>query len=191
MGRWGAGFAVAASVLAAVTVGIGAWQAGGGGLTAEDSGVTAPDTMADLPEAGTLGQPRLLATGSDYRSDPRRLMAPEGHAGPQAESEQTPGGPAVATDAGDQPFGADLVPPALDRLWSDPTALRQCLGLVTTEVTAAPATVEVIDFAHLDGEPALVIWITAGDLTGWVWAVGPACGTPEAGLDERFHARVS
>ncbi|QSB14813.1 hypothetical protein JQS43_25800 [Natronosporangium hydrolyticum] len=189
--RVGAGFAAAAGVVAFAAVGVGAWQLGQS-PTATDDSVSAPaaeqPTVDDTAPHPLAARPELLVSGRDYQPDPRQLTppaapGPDAEGGPLEQSE----GPNIASDGA--PAGA--VPPALDRLWSDPQARASCLEQVTAAVSPAPATVEVLDFAQVEGDPAVVIWVTAGDGTHWAWAVGPGCGSSTAGLDEVFQLRIS
>lgn len=191
--RWGAGLAAAAGVVAFAAVGSATLLPTQSAEQA-DSGAMAPDTLDAEQPRELDSEPVLLATGTDYHPDTRVLAPPEGE----------DGGPSIQGDIGEDPDTADggpeaapgpvpnpSVPPELDRLWSDPQARAECLALVADSIAPAPVTIESIDFARFEGEPALVVWLTDADSARWVWVSGPGCGTPAAGLDERYHTRLS
>lgn len=203
MGRWGAGLAVAAGLVAFTGFGVQNWL---GPWSAADDGRTVAEAdqplQAPAPADGVTEEPPLTASGSDYSTDPHRLAPPDAaEASPRSperdrdsRQEEGPGAedqedPAIASAP-----GLSAVPAALQRLWEDSDARTECLSLVAGEagqVAAPPVTLAVADFAHFRGEPALVIWVTGGDGAEWVWVVGPACGIPAAGLDERFQLQLS
>ncbi len=73
-----------------------------------------------------------------------------------------------------------FIPPELERL-TDPVALRQCLDAIAKVL---PGTATLVDFARFEGNPALVISITAG-AARWTFVAGPDCGIK--GPDEIFR----
>ncbi|GAB2938917.1 hypothetical protein GCM10027280_28950 [Micromonospora polyrhachis] len=99
------------------------------------------------------------------------------------------------TDSGEQPNGTPEQSRAagaygLERL-SDRGALTGCLDAVArAHGGAGTLTVDIVDYAKFEGSPALVISFTDQAGTRWAWAVGPECGLPNVGTDERHHTRV-
>jgi hypothetical protein len=73
------------------------------------------------------------------------------------------------------------VPPALNRLYSSPRALRDCvLGVEAGGATQRPLA---IDFASYGGQPAVLIvlpGLEAGNLDAWF--VGPGCNATDVHL---------
>lgn len=121
--------------------------------------------------------PVMTASDLDYQPDSHWLGAPALVAPPLAQrSEGSP--PEQAFSVADRPD------PPLDRLWDDPAA---CLAAVQVSHVPQPITVTQMDFARFEGEPAVILWLTTGDGGGWVQVVGPDCGKPGAGADERYR----
>lgn len=145
--------------------------------------VPAPDDAAaqrleeaeERPLIGPLEPAPWVASGTDYR---RGTVA-----APPEVAIYAPEGP--TTFDGEQV--ADGVPAALARVWQDPA---DCLAAVTADVPAGGVTADLLDFAHFEGEPAVVIWLTAGDGTRWVHVAGPACGDEGADPDRRYQQRI-
>jgi len=125
-----------------------------------------PDAAQPNSYAVEASSPQLLATGMDYTDATLAEPAPQ---------------PLSASNAS-APTGA------LDRL-STPAALQQCLDQIAEENDAGPITAETVDYAEFEGKPAIVVRFTAPNGT-WVWASGPACGTPDGGADTRAQAQV-
>ncbi|HEX6969671.1 MAG TPA: hypothetical protein VF174_12800 [Micromonosporaceae bacterium] len=92
-------------------------------------------------------------------------------------------GPLVLHATTDRPLP---VVPGLERL-ADDDDLTACLSAVAA-AHPAPVTVELVDYAAFESEPALILVFTDGDGTRWVWAVGPGCGQVDA--DTRHRTRV-
>jgi hypothetical protein len=177
LAKWGAAVAVAAGVLVCAGFGLG-WVAQTGGVTGfsgDDSGggADAPE-QAPADSALAAGEPLLTASGTDY--SPSTLANEEMPA-------VTMGG-----DGTDLPQAAENETRSLARLGSEP-ALTACLDAVAGTVEPAPSTIDVVDFASFQGEPALVIWLTTTEGEQWAWVAGPDCGS--AGADIRFGTPVS
>lgn len=98
------------------------------------------------------------------------------------------------TDSGEQPNGTPEQSRAagaygLERL-SDRSALTGCLDAVARAHDNGTLMVDIVDYARFEGSPALVVSFTDGTGTRWAWAVGPECGLPGVGTDERHRTRV-
>lgn len=198
--RWGSGLAGAAGVVAFALFGIANLNLLTGpddsDLMAVGDGETGsvPHSAEELPgEPGLAhGGPHLQATGTHYqRSDfTDQTVGPFGLG---------PDGPAIepdpADDAGSRPPGEEeplrgrlpAVPDELQLLWPLPDA---CVAAVEQAYAPTQVTLVLADFAHFDGEPAVVIWITTIDGNRWVSVVGPDCGRSGAGVDERYRAQI-
>jgi hypothetical protein len=145
------------------------------------------DDDAPAPGQREEAPPRLLATGSDYRSG----QLPPGPAEvgtfgvpPAGQSDDQPRATQEERDAADDP--APPVPVALQHLWPLPAA---CQSAIVGGYDHG-ATIEVVDFATVDGEPALVAWLTTDAGQRWVSVVGPGCGSTAVDADERHRAQV-
>jgi hypothetical protein len=187
--------AAAAGVMAFATVGLLNWQERPASIADRaDSPAFAPDSLSGQPpqESANGSEPLLNASGIDYQ---RQAFA---------DDQQATGGPSISGGGG-QPGAVDppadqgitgtgtpppAVPAQLGRLWSDPQARADCLAAVVAAFAPATATVQTIDFARFDGQPALVMWVMTGSGTSWVWVSGPACGLPAAGPDLQFRAEL-
>lgn len=139
------------------------------------------DTLATLPKA---------STGTNYTSKNLSRKVPAlvnaqggttgaGTGGGAAVATPTPAGGAVTKAAGPS---AAVVPPALRRLYSSPSALADCVRAVEAGSgrVAAPLA---IDFARFDGQPTVLIvlpGLDAGNLDAWF--VGPRCSAADANL---------
>ncbi|MEH1124586.1 hypothetical protein [Micromonospora sp. CPCC 206061] len=185
---WGTPAAIAAGI--AVFAGFGLSQLGG--LSDSDdagsSGANAPVAAQDEAAAGAAAPQALfdvtgqmIATGQDYRSV-------------TLSSARAP-----ATDAranGDQPLvgqegsKARISVPDHLRGLTNPGVLGSCLNSIAQEHNRGPTTIQVVDFARYDGNPALVVFFTDGNGERWVWASGPACGQPGSGADTRGSAAL-
>jgi hypothetical protein len=150
-----------------------------------------------------LHGPELLASGSIYRRSDftDRTTGPFG-LGPQSDDQGTdPGmaeapGPDAAPEA-EGPPGADAAPGAqpvpaavpddLLHLWPLPA---ECVAAVQESFAPTLVTLDVADYAHFEGEPAVVIWITTIDGNRWVSIVGAGCGDRVAGADERHRVSL-
>ncbi|MEU7616145.1 hypothetical protein AB0B27_08615 [Micromonospora rifamycinica] len=80
-------------------------------------------------------------------------------------------------------------PGGLDRLTAR-AALDTCLAEISTEHGRGPVTVEVVDYATFNGEPALVVRFADPGGDRWAWVSGAECGVPGSGADTRYRARV-
>lgn len=195
--RWVTPIAIAAGTVAFVGFGLDYLAGRGGGATdsaasssaggeaqsAQDKG-QAPAAAGTEPErtepyaaqpnsdgqpnsyAQSASSPQLLTTGMDYTKATLAEPAPR---------------PLTASNAS-APAGA------LDRL-STSAALQQCLDKIAEANGFGQITAETVDYAKYDGKPAIVVRFTASNGT-WVWASGPACGTPAAGADTQEKVPV-
>lgn len=196
--RWGAGLAVAAGVAAFAAIGVNGWEpdqvfpglADNGG--ADTAGGAAPESFNGAQVPDETG-PLMVATGSDYdattlaiteparpspRIGPRNLPSPP-HVLPETTPDDTPASP------------PPVVPDPLVRLWSDPAEREECLLMIAYAIQPPPVVIDTVDFASYDGEPALIIWATAGDGSRWAWVSGPDCGAIAGDPDVRFETQIS
>ncbi|WP_329016876.1 hypothetical protein OG271_11445 [Micromonospora rifamycinica] len=118
---------------------------------------------ASVEPLSRLGTPPALQPGSTTWASP---TAPER---PEDKRRSTPGG--------------------LDRLTAR-AALDTCLAEISTEHGRGPVTVEVVDYATFNGEPALVVRFADPGGDRWAWVSGAECGVPGSGADTRYRARV-
>jgi hypothetical protein len=186
---WGTPAAIAAGI--ALFAGIGISQLGDLSEGSQDAGSSAhaPTSARDEAAAGALAAPqalfdvtgKMVATNQDYRS-----TALSSARAPDAD----------ARAGGDQPFvgqeGAKSsisVPNELAALTA-PGVLGTCLNAIALEHNRGQATIEVVDFARYEGNPALVVFFTDGNGERWIWASGPACGQPGSGADTRGNAAL-
>jgi hypothetical protein len=170
--------ALAAASMAVVGLGI---QRFVGETSVGDSAVSAPMNE----QAGGAADPRapFRATGTPQRSGtdwtPQALA--DGGASPRRAAE-APG--SAEADTGRLSAGADL-----GRL-TGRDALAGCLTAVSAEHGAGPLTVDLIDYARFQGEPALVVRFLDASGARWAWVSGPECGVPGSGADTRYRTRV-
>jgi hypothetical protein len=190
--RWAAGAAVAAGVVAFAAIGFsgmgspdldpGPEQAGAESASDGD-GAFAPQPNADGPF--------VVATGTEYHAPTLGAREPNlPGATPRLGGDEEPHvevAPQLDAPAGDLP---PTVPDVLARLWLSPGERDQCLAMVGSAHGPPPVTVDTVDFARFGGEPAVVVWVTTGAGERWVWVAGPGCGTPAAGPDPRYQARL-
>jgi hypothetical protein len=76
-------------------------------------------------------------------------------------------------------LATDSAPAPLARLRA-PDALMACLDAIGQANGAGTITVQSVDYARFEGNPALVVRFSAAN-GSWVWASGPACGAPGSG----------
>jgi hypothetical protein len=175
--RWAVPIAAAAGVLAFAGFGIDylaggtkasndATTSAGGAARAEN----APMIASDQPQvAAPTAAAQIRSSGVDYDRATLReaattdaLKAPAPKAAPQV--------PGLATDS---------APAPLARLRA-PDALTACLDAIAQANGAGTITVQSVDYARFEGNPALVVRFSAAN-GSWVWASGPACGAPGSG----------
>ncbi len=184
----GVGGVLAGAAMVAVALGaVGGNDAPDTDPRAVDAPEAAPDAQAptDTTEQAesASGQPLMapltpqMSSGTDYR--PGTVTAP-----PEVAISTSPDEPASS----DEDRGIAGVPPELSEVWRDPTT---CITAVTSAVPGPRATVELLDFAYFQGEPAVVAWLATADGTRWVHVAGPACGSEHAGADTRYQHRIS
>ncbi|WFE63121.1 hypothetical protein [Micromonospora sp. WMMD714] len=118
---------------------------------------------ASVEPLSGLGTPSAVQPGSTTQASP---TAPER---PEDKRRSTPGG--------------------LDRLTAR-AALDTCLAEISTEHGRGPVTVEVVDYATFNGEPALVVRFADPGGDRWAWVSGAECGVPGSGADTRYRSRV-
>ncbi|MGK5441179.1 hypothetical protein ACSNN7_05035 [Micromonospora sp. URMC 105] len=127
--------------------------------------------------SGTDWTPQALAGGAGATVLPRVATADPGLA---------PGGStAKALDEGRRSSSAN----GLDRL-AAAGALDACLADVSAEHGRGPITVELLDYAAFQGEPALVLRFADPSGARWAWVSGAECGVPGSGADTRYQAQV-
>ncbi|MFY1587732.1 hypothetical protein ACN267_24880 [Micromonospora sp. WMMD734] len=80
-------------------------------------------------------------------------------------------------------------PAGLDRL-TGRAALDACLADIAAAHRRGPVTVEVVDYATFNGEPALVVHFVDATGARWAWVSGAECGVPGSGADTRYQSRV-
>jgi negative regulator of sigma E activity len=184
---WGTPAAVAAGI--AVVAGFGISQLGGLSEGSQDTGSStaeAPAAAGDqaggaAPQALVDPTWQALATGHDYRST--TLSIARAPASDMRAGENQP-------FAGQEAQSSQLkVADPLRRL-TDPAALNDCLYAIAQAHNRGAATVQVVDFARYEGEPALVVFFTDGNGERWVWASGPDCGLPGSGPETRGSAAL-
>lgn len=190
--RWGAGLAVAAAAVGFAGFGLSNLDLG----AADHADQGALSTSAEESPERAIAGPRLLtATGADYHrsglpaqppqqrplgTDPQ--VTQDGDAGSPGGSDQ----PGLTTDERDT-ARAGTVPAALQHLMPLP---QTCLSAVQEGYEQGVTTVDGVDYAHFEGAPALVIWVTTDTGESWVTVAGPQCGSPGAAADERHRTAV-
>ncbi|WP_229399079.1 hypothetical protein [Micromonospora okii] len=156
-----------------------------GGTSRGDSAVNAPlreragGTAAQSAPFRTIGAPQR--SGTDWTPQalagdvpPRRVAGTPGSAWAPPEADEGARLPAVG---------------GLDRL-TGPDALAGCLTAVSAEHRAGPLTVDLVDYARFQGDPALVVRFLDPSGARWAWVSGPECGVPGSGADTRYRTRV-
>ncbi|MFI7545925.1 hypothetical protein [Actinoplanes sp. NPDC049599] len=189
--RWAAPVGIAAGVLAFVGFGLQQQFAGEASQdTATSSGAgaeqAAPLAAGDAELALPEGSVRLNASGTDYRPDTleqaarQRVKAPQ----PQLDEDQAGDFRNSMPAAG----GLTTTSAGLDRLRAA-DALRACLDAIAAQHGAGEITPQTIDFARFNGAPALIVEFSTA-AGSWVWASGPACGTPGVGAATLASVKV-
>ncbi|TDC66552.1 hypothetical protein E1258_02425 [Micromonospora sp. KC207] len=178
---------VALAAASVVAVGLGLNQVVSGGSDQSDG--AAGQAISAQAEAGgafaLTGEPQR--SGTDWT--PEALSAddrPQTQVSKPAESSFGAG-----PDAPAQSGGGDRLPAAggLNRLTGN-TALADCLAAVSAEHGAGPLTVDLVDYARFQGNPALVLRFVDPSGARWAWVSGPECGVPGSGADTRYQTRV-
>ncbi|WBB78325.1 hypothetical protein O7606_19115 [Micromonospora sp. WMMD882] len=77
----------------------------------------------------------------------------------------------------------------LERL-SAREALDDCLTEVGAAHGAGPITVDRLEYAAFQGEPALVVGLLDAAGERWIVVAGAGCGAPGSGADTRYRTRV-
>ncbi|MEV4275606.1 hypothetical protein [Actinoplanes xinjiangensis] len=165
--RWVAPITVAAAVVAFAGFGVNAFLASG----AEDTASRAVDSEAAPMAAGPAAGREVSRSGTDYTASTLTSVGQQLRNAPSsADGPQTASGTELQEASG------------LDRL-TMPDAVAACLQEITRVNGGGVISVEFLDYARFNGDPALIVRFSAADGI-WVWAVGPECGTPGAGADE-------
>jgi hypothetical protein len=146
----------------------------------------APQSAAGRQLSLPGGPVPVSETGTDYRAD--TLI--------QAAGQRVLADPQLDQGAGDDDFRKSMPSSAqapvsaagLDRLRLE-EALRACIDAIAAQHGAGEITPQTIDFARFDGAPALIVKFDAAG-GSWVWASGPACGTPGVGADKLASVKV-
>ncbi|WDZ86016.1 hypothetical protein [Micromonospora cathayae] len=169
---------VAAAAVAAAGFGVTQF------VTAQNDGLTAGSAAQE--DAGAAGGYRLVTdpTNSGTRYTPESLASAVSAPGVLRES-AAPQAPTGADDGPRRPA------PAVDlsRL-ADPAALDTCLGAVSAAHGATPITVDRLEYASFQNEPALVVGLVDAAGERWIVVTGPECGVPGSGADTRYRTRV-
>jgi hypothetical protein len=169
--RWAKPVAVAAGLVAFAGFGLNQLSSP---AYDEAQSSTAAGTAADA-EAATMvaAMPdQILQSGTDYSWSSLGTSARQGSAAKEPQI-------FMSSDAVTGPSAAGS---ALARLLA-PDLLLSCLEKIAAENAGGPLSVLFVDYATFEGAPALIVRFTAAN-GGWSWAVGPDCGTPEAGAAE-------
>ncbi|WP_346537503.1 hypothetical protein [Micromonospora sp. DPT] len=183
--RFAAPIALAAASLAAVGLGVdhlldtsgGTAESTAAGSRGDAASATAPFQVTGAPQtSGTDWTPQTLAGGAAPTVLPRVAtdgpgLAPGGSTEKAAEADRRPS------------------PGGLLRL-AAPDALNACLTEIAAEHGRGAITVELLDYASFQGEPALVLRFADPSGERWAWASGAECGVPGSGADTRYRARV-
>jgi hypothetical protein len=197
--KWGAGLAVAAGVVAFAAVGLSGGdpeQAVPGLADSDDGGgeaaaPQAPEEDGAAPRAEAL-PPLVVATGSNYDASTLEITEPT-RPSPQLGGQNLPSPPVQAPEHefGTNDAAPPVVPESLLRLWTDPQERAECLSMISETLQPPPVTINTVDFATYEGEPALVIWATTGDGSRWGWVSGPDCGAVAGDPDVWFQTQLS
>ncbi|MFG2056318.1 hypothetical protein ACGFI9_20070 [Micromonospora sp. NPDC048930] len=182
--RWAriaAPVAVAAASLAAVGLGLGNLVGtGGADLSGKDAGAPAAAPREGAGAYRTSAP--AMSSGTDYT--PERLSGGLATTYAKPSAERSGVGPGLAPDS--QRLSALA---GLARL-SPPDALDACLTAIDAEHGSGPITVDLVDYASFQGQPALIVTFVDAAGARWAWASGPECGVPGSGADTRFRTRV-
>ncbi|WP_027661591.1 hypothetical protein [Salinispora fenicalii] len=185
--RWRVGAPAALAAVAVAAVGLL-------GLDQLDRGTGGPGSSTGTTEQAAAGPVSTTAppmqTGTDYQREdlaslaasPRQSAAPPQQFSGEGTAESESSDVGIQSDRMAGPIG-------LDRL-ADPGALEACLAEIGTEHDAGRLTVEVVDYARFEGQPALVVRFTDATGARWAWVSGPECGVPGSGTDTRYRTRV-
>lgn len=188
--RWAAVAAAAAGVAAFGMFALPALRGtdGGGFTFTTADGAGTPERAPAASSTDSVGAPRILASGTDYRRETLRMAV----AAPPVTAADTASKQGLGTTA-DRPRGLDgsqalAAAPAELRRLVERRALDECL---TTIVTAYGGRVASVDFARFEGSPALVVHLVpAGPAPARIVVAGPDCGLAGSGPDVRYTATV-
>lgn len=177
---WAVPTAAAAGVLVAAGFGISLIDLDG----AQDAGTTsaeAPASARDQAGAGSVPQvmqdttQQLIASGLNYQ---RATLA----------GAAIPAEAADATRAFSAQETTDLAVPEVLRRLVAGDALGACLNTIAAAHDRGRVTVQAVDYATFEAEPAVMVFFADDSGERWIWVSGPACGL--TGPDTRANARI-
>ncbi|MBO3739368.1 hypothetical protein [Actinoplanes flavus] len=164
--RWAAPVGVAAALLA--FAGFGVSQLSGTSMS-DGSAESAAGGAADAPAMARIPADNVVFSDTDYTSGTlAAASAKRSQVGVLSETSEA----TAAQDTGVSPL-ARLI---------DPSGLISCLDAITRNNGGGQISVDLVDYARFDGDPAMIVRFSAANGV-WVWAVGPECGAPGAGAD--------
>ncbi len=181
--RWAAPVGIAAGVLAFAGFGLQQLSDGSADTTSSAGSAEAPRAAAGQELSLPGGSARIVESGTDYRLDSlgrdgdRAMTAPDAAQGQPGTLHKDPPSAGVIT----------AIDP-LDRLRVQ-EALRACIEAIAAQHGAGEIVPRTIDFARFNGSPAVIVEFTAAG-GSWVWASGPACGTPGVGAAKLGSVKV-
>ena len=187
--RWAAPVGIAAGVLAFVGFGFQQQFAGDSSQdTAASAGNAAEAPSAPQAAAGAERglmdiSARIVESGTDYRLATLSQSVALSRTAANLPQDQVETMTKAAPSAGMITMDAPL-----DRLRVQ-EALGACIDAIAAQHGAGEIVPKIVDFARFDGAPAVIVEFTATD-GSWVWASGPACGTPEAGAAKLGAVKV-
>jgi hypothetical protein len=152
--------------------------------SAAEQPASAPRAAAGQELSLPTGSVPINETGTDYRRATlgqanRALVAPD--LPEQEGSDQLKTGPSAgagSASTGD-PFSQLRVQ----------EVLQACIRAIAAQHGVGEITPQAVDFARYNGAPAVIVEFTAAGRS-WVWAAGPACGTPGVGADTLAAVQV-
>lgn len=169
--RWAAPVAVAAAALGLFAIGKLPTLVAPA-MNSADSGRTSTEVAADAP--GAMAQVPVQTATTWQRYDRNNLAQQQWLAQGAAPFSSRSGVDTATGKASEE--GVEQLQRLLDQ-----SALRQCLNAVNAVL---PGTVDLVEYAYFEGNPALVISITSAN-GKWLFVAGPNCG--QLGPDERYR----
>ncbi|MEJ3742354.1 hypothetical protein WEI85_03540 [Actinomycetes bacterium KLBMP 9797] len=177
---WAGPAVAAAGVLVAAGLGISlintedAHETSAGSSNADAPTSARDETRADAPQVMQDATQQLIASGHDYQ-------------GATLANEAVPA-PADKAGAFSAQEATELPVPAVLRRLVAGDALGACLNAIAAAHDRGTATVQTVDFATFETEPAVVVFFADENGERWIWASGPDCGL--TGPDTRANARI-
>ncbi|MFI5936121.1 hypothetical protein [Actinoplanes sp. NPDC051494] len=172
--KWAAPIGIAAAVLA--FAGFGIQQL----AVSDSSDSEATSAAGSAPEPMIAAPLRTLESGADYTEQSLGQMA--------RKAETDLSAPEGTTANKSVPSASVLLEDALTPLRVQ-EALAACLDAIAAENGTPTITAQTVDYARFQGSAAVVVAFTAAN-GAWVWAVGPACGSPGSGAARLGSLRV-